>query len=316
MHQLADKFQIEKVLYEYDLGEIISINDQSHGYANRNFSVECCKASVFVRFCNQQSIDNIQQEILLMSVLKKSKFRTAYPIARKDGAYLSFSNSIPVVVYEFLEGELPALNGEVTREIAGAIASLSKIKFPATLNKKNAISADDCRQIINSDAFRSFSYSDVKDNFIRLFKQLEEKIGIELPRGIVHGDVFPDNTLFNNNRLIALIDFEEFAIDHLMFDVGMTINGFCFEGLNLDMELLGAFIKKYNTVRQLSEKELAYFVDYMIWGAVGMTSWHLHQLLYRKNKMQLKRVRTLLERAKIIELDRSSLEKHISLLLR
>lgn len=312
---MADKFQIERILADYNLGEIICINDQSHGYANQNFSVECCRKKVFVRFCIQQSLEDIEQEILLMSVLKENCYPTAYPLAREDGEYLSFSNKVPVVVYEFLNGDLPDLNIGVTSEIALAVAKLSMIDYPATLKKKNAISVEDSREILSSEAFISSSYTDVTSNFKQLFEELEDKLLIELPTGIIHGDVFPDNTLFKDNKLVGLVDFEEFAIDHLLFDVGMTVNGFCFDGINMHMNLLEVFIGKYNSVRKFTDKELDLIVDYMIWGAVGMTSWHLHQLLYKRNKVQLKRVRTLLERARLINLERSSLEKLLSRVL-
>jgi homoserine kinase type II len=309
---VEDKFQIKNILQHYRLGEIISINDQSHGYANKNFSVECCDANIFVRFCEQQSLENIRKEILLMSILKKRSFKTAYPIQRMDGEYLSYSQDVPIMVYEFLEGELPDLNVEVVSEIAEAVANLSTIEYPLELSRENAISLFDCRRIISSESFQRTPYSDVKGNFISLFRVLEDKLSIELPRGIVHGDVFPDNTIFSNNSLVGIIDFEEFAIDNLLFDVGMTINGFCFVGVKMDKDLFGTFIRKYHSIRELSQQELDRVIDYICWGAVGMTSWHLNQLLFKSNREQLKRVRTLLERARLVDLDRSSLEVYLS----
>lgn len=309
---MADKFQIEKVLKEYDLGRVESINDQSHGYANRNFSVKCTFGRVFVRFCDQQSTENIEQELILMTVLKENGFKTAYPVKRADGAYLSFFNEVPVVIYEFLPGELPGLNKEVVSEIAEAVALLSAIKSPASLKKKNAISVSDSREIIKSNAFRELSYSDVRENFVLHFNKLEEMLLIELPRGIVHGDVFPDNTLFKNDSLIGIVDFEEFAIDNLLFDVGMTINGFCFDGVEMDLKLFSTFIERYNSVRKLTSEEIKHLVDYVCWGAVGMTSWHLHQLIYKRNREQLKRVRVLLERARLVDTNRNIIEEQLS----
>jgi len=308
---MGNKFQIERVLKEYDLGRIESINDQSHGYANRNFGVKCTCGEIFIRFCDQQSVENIEQEMLLMSVLKENNFKTAYPIARTDGGFLSFLNEVPVVVYEFLEGELPELNKGVVSQIAGAVGILSSIRPPKEIIKKNAISVGDSRELIKSEAFLKSSYPDVTKNFIKQFTNLEEKLLLDLPAGIVHGDVFPDNTLFYNEKLIGLVDFEEFAIDKLLFDVGMTINGFCYDGLEMNMKLFSTFIEQYSLVRKLSSEEVKYLVDYICWGAVGMTSWHLHQLLYRKNREQLKRVRILLERARLTDINRRVIEEQV-----
>lgn len=308
---MGNKFQIERVLKEYDLGRVEAINDQSHGYANRNFGVKCTYGEIFVRFCDQQVVENIKQEILLMSVLKENNFKTAYPIARTDGGFLSFLNEVPVMVYEFLQGELPELNKDVVSQIARAVGLLSSIQPPVELIKKNAISVSDCREIIRTEAFRKSPYPEVSENFVLLFNKLEDNLLVELPQGIVHGDVFPDNTLFDNNNLVALIDFEEFAIDNLLFDAGMTINGFCFDGVELKNELLRAFIRNYSGIRKLTEEEIKYLPDYICWGALGMTSWHLHQLLYRRNRVQLKRVSLLLERARLADINRKLIEDEI-----
>lgn len=308
---MGDKFQIERVLKEYDLGSVEAINDQSHGYANRNFVVKCSCGQIFVRFCDQQVIENIKQEMLLMSVLKENNFKTAYPIQRTDGGFISFLNEVPVVIYEFLQGELPELNEDVVSQIARAVGLLSSIQAPGELIKKNAISLSDSREIIRSEAFRKSPYADVSENFISLFNLLEDKLLVKLPQGIVHGDVFPDNTLFDNNKLVGLIDFEEFAIDNLLFDVGMTINGFCFDGVELKNKLLRAFVRSYTGIRKLTEEEIKNLPYYICWGALGMTSWHLHQLLYRRNRVQLKRVRLLLERARLAEINRKLIEDEI-----
>ena len=306
---MADyRHKIKGLLEAYDLGILEYTDDQSHGYANQNFKVRSNRGNYFIRFCQQQSVENVEQEILLMSVLRENKFKTAYPISRKDGSFISLIDSIPVLVYEFLDGRLPSLNHETVSEIAGAVGHLSTLSYPPGLNKKNAISIDDSIELIGLDVFRDFRFKDVTDSFERHIKELEPAIRIKLPEGIVHGDVFPDNTLYSDNRLIGLIDFEEFAIDSLMFDVGMTINGFCFNETEMNANLIGTFLNHYNKFRILSIPEANLLTDYMAWGAVGMTSWHLHQLLYKNNPRQLDRVRTLLKRAGIILERRGEIE--------
>jgi len=304
--------QIRKLISDYDFGSLVSIDDQSHGYANQNFRVKTDSGLYFVRIFLQQSIENVEQELILMSALKQNAFKTAYPIARKDGRIISVLNEAPVIVYEFIDGDLPRLNLSVVEEMAEATAGLALIKYPDTLTKTNAISLDDSIAITRSEAFLVYSNIDVRDNFAGFIEVLKENLRYKLPTGIIHGDIFPDNTLFRNDKLAAIIDFEEFAIDTLLFDVGMTINGFCFEEARLNAVYLKRFLQRYNQVRQLTADERTLLVDYIAWGAVGMTSWHLHQLLYKKNRKQLDRVRILLERARLIFSGRLEIEQVIN----
>ncbi len=301
--------QIRKLLIDYDFGCLVSIDDQSHGYANQNFRIKTDKGKFFVRVCLQQSIAYVEQEVLLMEALKQNNFRTAFPVERRDGSILSKISGVPVLVYEFIEGELPRLNTTVVSEIAEAAADLSQINYPETLTKKNAISIDDSIAITKSETFLSYSNKDVTENFSSFIDLLHKNIRHKLPTGIVHGDIFPDNTIFRDDKLCAIIDFEEFAIDNLLFDVGMTINGFCFEETKLNTAYLDCFLSSYNSKRKLTVVEKELIVDYMAWGAVGMTSWHLSQLLFKKNRKQLARVRVLLERASFILDNRKQIEQ-------
>ena len=65
--------------------------------------------------------------------------------------------------------------------------------------------------------------------FVEEFEQLRDQIAVPLPGGLIHGDVFPDNTLFRaGGELVALLDFQDAGEDALLFDLAMTIHGFCF----------------------------------------------------------------------------------------
>lgn len=303
--------KIRDLLKHYNIGALRYADDQSHGYANKNFKIVTSSGNYFTRFCLQQAVENVEQEIILMKVLEENSFKTAYPVRRNDGDFISYVDKVPVIIYDFLDGQLPGINDLTVSEIAREVALLSTFEVVPGLNKKNAISVEDSIEIMGWDAFRDFKHRDVTENFQRLFEVLKPVLDYKLPTGIVHGDVFPDNTLFKDKRLIGLVDFEEFAIDTLLFDVGMSVNGFCFKDTIMDAGHIEIFISEYCTVRPLSKPEKELIVDYMAWGAVGMTSWHLHQLLFKKNSRQLERVRVLLKRADIILSNRLLIENLI-----
>ena len=79
----------------------------------------------------------------------------------------------------------------------------------------------------------------------------------DLPKGLIHGDLFRDNTLFEGDKLSAILDFSEAGRDYWLLDVAITINDFCSDWPNvtLNEELYQAFLLGYQHVRPLTDDE-------------------------------------------------------------
>jgi len=113
-----------------------------------------------------------------------------------------------------------------------------------------------CSVEIQNDPFIKFLYQEFE-----IQKALVNTSG--LPKGVVHGDIFPSNIIFSHHKyqLLGIIDFEEICDSPLLLDVAMTILGCGYKGQNeliLDSELVNSFLRAYNVQRTLTslEKEL------------------------------------------------------------
>lgn len=80
-----------------------------------------------------------------------------------------------------------------------------------------------------------------------------------LPRGLIHGDLFRDNTLFVGDSVTAVLDFSETGQDHLLLDIAITANDFCrhWPGAAPDPRRREAFLEGYATVRTPGADECA-----------------------------------------------------------
>ena len=80
----------------------------------------------------------------------------------------------------------------------------------------------------------------------------------DLPAGVIHADLFPDNVFFLGDRLSGLIDFYFACTDTLAFDVAICLNAWCFETDHSYNVTKGrALLKAYAKVRALSVAERA-----------------------------------------------------------
>lgn len=88
---------------------------------------------------------------------------------------------------------------------------------------------------------------------------LEAQWPRDLPRGIIHADLFPDNVLMLGETVTGLIDFYFACEDFLAYDVAVTHAAWCFaaDGTGFDPALSAALLAGYESVRPLSEAERA-----------------------------------------------------------
>ena len=81
----------------------------------------------------------------------------------------------------------------------------------------------------------------------------------DLPKGIIHADLFSDNIFFNNNEFSGLIDFYFSCEDFYAFEIAICFNALCFDGVpkNLSFNVTKAkqFIDGYASIRKLTDDE-------------------------------------------------------------
>lgn len=79
----------------------------------------------------------------------------------------------------------------------------------------------------------------------------------DLPKGLIHGDLFRDNTLFDGDKLTAILDFSEAGKDYWLLDIAITVNDFCSDwpNVSLNTDLYHAFLAAYQQVRPLTDDE-------------------------------------------------------------
>ncbi len=93
------------------------------------------------------------------------------------------------------------------------------------------------------------------------FQQSHSKLWYDLPRGLVHGDLFHDNALFESNekegdQLGAILDIYNACQDAWLFDLAIVANDWCADSNgHWQEDRFPALVAGYQSVRELSELE-------------------------------------------------------------
>jgi homoserine kinase type II len=124
--------------------------------------------------------------------------------------------------------------------------------------RHNDLGVFDFTKLFNKMLTEIDSYQDgLKDEIANYINFVQENWQAELPQGVVHVDLFPDNVFFNkNNEVSGIIDFYFAANDLFIYDLAITINAWAFDkNNNLDHTKYDSIIKSYQTIRKLNDAE-------------------------------------------------------------
>ncbi len=114
-----------------------------------------------------------------------------------------------------------------------------------------------------------------------------------LPAGIVHGDLFRDNALFDGGddgqELSAVIDFHHAARAPLLFDLAVTANDWCTEANgHFDQARLAALERAYWGVRPPSDAERGAWPDMTVLAALRF--WLARLEIPRKPPLEMEQI--------------------------
>ena len=103
-------------------------------------------------------------------------------------------------------------------------------------------------------------------------EELRGSIPDNLPQGVLHGDLFPDNVL-GDAVVVAIIDFEEAWIGPRAFDLVMAFVGFGWQDGVPRQECWGALLNGYESVSPLTESEKGALPALYRYATLSIAAW-------------------------------------------
>ena len=142
-------------------------------------------------------------------------------------------------------------------EVGQALAHLHLAGEGFALTRRNALSVGNWRPLFAACGGRAdeVQYS-LGAEIVRELDYLEPNWPNDLPSGIIHADLFPDNVFFLGDKVSGLIDFPFSCNDILAYDVAICLNAWCFEpDHSFNVTKARALLNGYGRERQLSAAE-------------------------------------------------------------
>jgi homoserine kinase type II len=253
--------EISVFLSDYDAGHLMSYKGIAEGVENSNFLLHTSKAPYILTLYEKRVDRNDLPFFLgLMQHLADKGLSCPLPVSRRDGALLGELAGRPAALISFLEGMwLRRPEARHCGEVGQALARMHLAGLDFAIKRPNALSLPGWQGLwAKSEARADEVEPGLKAEIITELAYLEQNWPGDLPAGVIHADLFPDNVFFLDDRLSGLIDFYFACNDYLAYDLAICLNAWCFEkdcSFNLTKGM--AMISGYQSVRPLSSAEKA-----------------------------------------------------------
>ena len=256
------KAEITNFFTKYELGEIKNFQGIKEGIENTNYIINSEKDKFILTIYEKRvREEDVPFFIGLMKNLFNSNFKCPNPIINKNGNYISEISNKKAAVVSFIEGESKEkLSPQNCYDIGIETAKLHKITQKLSIKRKNNLSVESWKSLFNKI---ENDCSKINKKLPKIIKssliEIEKNWPKNLPSGIIHADLFPDNIFFKNNKFNGIIDFYFACNDFFAFEIAICINALCFDGVkeNVSFNVTKAkrFIDGYSSIRQIEKKE-------------------------------------------------------------
>lgn len=268
--------QLSQWLENYAIGQVVEIKGISAGITNTNYfvttkveaggSVDAKQATVGLnRYVLTLFEHNTMQELPffvdLMAHLSQHDVPCPQPITDQRGEALHLLNDKPALMVSCLKGsDVDTPNAAQCSEVGRTLAKMH-VAGDALLKKQSSVHKnvrDEDWRVSTANAV--MPHLDAADQ-----KLLQEALDFradldlsDLPKGIIHADLFRDNVLFDGDTLGGFIDFYYACYDVLAYDLAVAANDWCVDADGeFDQQRLAALLEAYEAVRPLTDAEKA-----------------------------------------------------------
>jgi homoserine kinase type II len=248
-------------LSRYQIGELRSYKGIAEGVENSNFLLHTAAGSFILTLYEKRVAANDLPFFLgLMEHLAARGITCPQPVRNREGGVLGKLAGRPAAIVTFLDGLwIRRPNAGHCAAVGEALARLHLAGKDFPNKRANALSIGSWRALYKQAKVRGDSVRPgLGAEIAKELDVLDKSWPRDLPNGVIHADLFPDNVFFLGDKLSGLIDFYFACTDTLAYDVAVCLNAWCFEPDHSYNVTKGrALLRSYANVRALSAAERA-----------------------------------------------------------
>ncbi|CAO6128335.1 COG2334 Putative homoserine kinase type II (protein kinase fold) [Candidatus Pelagibacterales bacterium] len=284
--------EVRQFLEQYNINNFKDYKGITEGVENTNYLIKTSEQDYILTIYEKRVDENdLPFFIKLLSYLSENKFPCPKPIANKNNEKINRIKNKNAALVTFLNGQSKnKITSEECFEIGKITAQLHEITKKFDFNRKNNLSIENWESIFEKTIKQKI---DLDESIIKKTKDylnfLKDKWPKNLPQGIIHADLFPDNIFFTNNKVSGIIDFYFACNDFFAYEIAICINSLCFDNNStFNMTKAKNLIDGYTSIRTLSKDEKKYLPILSMGAAMRFFLTRLYDFYHTDNKADVK----------------------------
>ena len=282
----VDTHEAKSILKNFNLGELKKIQGIKKGIENTNYLLITTTGKfILTLFEKRVKTKELPFFMNLMLSLNDRKILCPKPIKNKNKKTLFQIKNRQAAICSFVYGKEKTNHTLSECQLIGKnIAKLHMVGRKIKLHRVNNLSIKSWIALNQSIKTKANKKIPNIYGFINtLLLDLKKKWPSQLPTGIIHGDLFPDNIFFNKTKFAGFIDFYFSCSDFLIYDIAICINAMCFDKkIKFNKLKANALLKGYSSQRKISKKEFTALPQLLLGASIRFFLTRLHDSINRQ----------------------------------
>ena len=253
--------ELQQFLAGYGIGGLLSYKGIAEGVENSNFLLHTTDGFFILTLYEKRvAAGDLPFFLNLIEHLAARGLTCPQPVRNRGGEALGRLANRPAAIVTFLDGMwIRRPSAAHCAAVGDALAKLHLAGADFGMTRCNALSVEGWRSLVDTAGARADAVQQGLGQAIaKELALLEHEWPKNLPHGVIHADLFPDNVFFLGDRLSGLIDFYFACTDALAYDVAICLNAWCFEADHSYNITKGrALLNGYMRARRLTAPEIA-----------------------------------------------------------
>lgn len=269
---LSDK-DLHIILKPYGVSKTLSYKVLSGGSENTNYLVQTKDKSFVLTICEQKSMQEAKELATLLEYLSLNKFSTSKLIKTIAGALITDWHNKPIILKAYIQGNIVKdLPNSLLKYLGKELAQLHQLKVPDYLPRNVAYGLERFDEVkIYAPESSFYTWLKTTQGYI------ESHIHLDLPKALIHSDIFYNNIIIDaGGQQATIMDFEEACYYYRVFDIGMMIVGTCRDDNRINLTKVAYLLDGYQQNIKLLDIERKALKPFTVYAATATGFWR-HQ---------------------------------------